>query len=488
MRKLKMLDLFSGIGGFTLAAERAGIETAAFCEIEKFPQSVLKYHYPQIPVINDVCELTNETFKSATGLDSVDIICGGSPCQSMSVAGKREGFKGVSGIFYEYARIIKSLKPKYVVWENVPGALSSSEGRDFEQVLCSLTGYDGIEFKRWGTAGYFRGRAGFYNIAYRIFDSRYFGVPQRRRRIFLVGSLGDDSCSEILFESQGVRRDNTQSESPSKNIAAFAERCFGGYAETQLGQTLTKSSGSCSGGSETLILNEVSRNASKHSPTLTASMSHTYNKQTPILFENHSQDCRYNEKEVSPTITSRSGTGGNNLPLIVKQHNHGEVSVSNISPTLNSQSGAGRIPMAVCPIDMRNASRSPEYGNGTGCGIGSEDSPAPTLSGGQVHAVAIRENIINRQDHNGGNGVGAIEENCYTLNASGVHAVATRSAVRRLTPLECERLQGFPDNWTLTPTARDTARYKALGNAITVNVAEWIFKRLNKHEQSKVSE
>lgn len=480
MRKLKMLDLFSGIGGFTLAAERAGIETAAFCEIEKFPQAVLKYHYPQIPIINDVCELTNETFKSATGLDSIDIICGGSPCQSMSVAGKREGFKGVSGIFYEYARIIKSLKPKYVVWENVPGALSSCEGRDFEEVLCSLTGYDGIEFKRWGTAGYFKGRDGFYDVAYRIFDSRYFGVPQRRRRIFLVGSLGDDSCAEILFEPQGVRRDNPQGESPTKNIAAFAERCFGGYSETQLGQTLTKSSGSCSGGSETLILNEVSQNASKLSPTLTASMSHIYNKQTPILFENHSQDCRYNEKEVSPTITSRSGTGGNNLPLIVKQHNHGEVSVSEIAPTLNSQSGAGRIPMTIS-FTQNDAARDATKNIATTLRSGG-------FGGVPAQAVAIRENIINRQDHNGGNGVGAIEENCYTLNASGVHAVATRSAVRRLTPLECERLQGFPDNWTLTPTARDTARYKALGNAITVNVAEWIFKRLNKYEQSKVSE
>ena len=123
---------------------------------------------------------------------------------------------------------------------------------------------------------------------------------------------------------------------------------------------------------------------------------------------------------------------------VVRQNNMGGISVSNDVPTLTANAGAGRIPMA----------------------------------------VSIRENIINRQDHNGGNGVGAIEENCYTLNASGVHAVATRSDVRRLTPLECERLQGFPDNWTLTPTACDTNRYKALGNAITVNVAEWIFKRL----------
>lgn len=409
MRKLKLLDLFSGIGGFTLAAERLGIETVAFCEIDRFPQSVLKYRYPNIPIIDDIKNLTKETFKSTTGLDYVDIICGGSPCQSMSIAGKREGFKGESGIFYEYARVIKLLGPKYVIWENVPGALSSSGGKDFEEVLCSFTGYDGIEFTRWGNAGFFKGKEGFYNVAYRIFDSRYFGVPQRRRRIFLVASLGDESCTKILFEQEGMRRDNPQSKSSKQNITAFAQSSFGGYTQSQLGQTLTKSGGSLSGGSETLV-----------------------------LYENHAQDSRYNQKDSSPTITSRCGTGGNNLPLIVRQNNMGGISVSNDVPTLTANAGAGRIPMA----------------------------------------VSIRENIINRQDHNGGNGVGAIEENCYTLNASGVHAVATRSDVRRLTPLECERLQGFPDNWTLTPTSCDTNRYKALGNAITVNVAEWIFKRL----------
>ncbi len=488
MGNLKLLDLFSGIGGFSIAAERAGIETVAFCEIDKFPQSVLRYHYPQTPIINDVCQLTKESFKSATGLDSVDIICGGSPCQSFSVAGKREGIKGVSGIFYEYARIIKELSPKYVVWENVPGVLSSDEGRDFDRVLCAFTGHDSIEFTKWGTCGYFEGKQGYYNVAYRIFDSRYFGVPQRRRRIFLVGSLGDDSCAKILFEQESVRGNIAQSEKSRKDAPAFVESSFGGFRQSELGQTLTTSGGSIGNGGETIVLDS---------------------KQT--LFENHSQDSRYEQKDISPTITSRAGTGGNNLPIIVKQHNHGEVSVSEVSPTLNSQAGAGRIPMtlaftqndaardvsenlattlrsggkggslnqAVC-IDMRNATRNPEYDKGTGCGIGDEGEPTPTLSGGQVHAVAIQENIINRQDHNGGNGMGAMEENCYTLNATGVHAIATRSVVRRLTPLECERLQGFPDNWTLTPTAGDTKRYKALGNAITVNVAEWIFKRLTK--------
>ena len=125
MRELKLLDLFSGIGGFTLAAERADIKTVAFCEIDKFPQSVLKYRFPEIPIIEDVRNLNKETFKDATGLDYADIICGGSPCQSMSVAGNREGFKGVSGIFYEYARIVRDLMPKFVVWDNVPGALTA---------------------------------------------------------------------------------------------------------------------------------------------------------------------------------------------------------------------------------------------------------------------------------------------------------------------------------------------------------------------------
>ena len=206
MDGFKSLDLFSGIGGFALAAERAGIETAAFCEIDKFPQSVLKYRYPDIPVIDDVRKLTKESFKSATGLDYVDIVCGGSP-----------------------------LKPKFAVWENVPGALSSNGGRDFESVLCAFTGHDGIEFTRWGNAGYFKGRDGFYNVAYRILDSRFFGVPQRRRRVFLVASLGDDSCAEILFEQARLRGNFASGENEEQDIAAATERGFGGLAYQGLG-------------------------------------------------------------------------------------------------------------------------------------------------------------------------------------------------------------------------------------------------------------
>ena len=199
----------------------------------------------------------------------------------------------------------------YFLWEvrrlyreNVPGALSSNGGRDFESVLCAFTGYSGISFEKWGNAGFFKGRNGFYNVAYRILDSRFFGVPQRRRRVFLVASLGDDSCAEILFEQARLRGDFASGENEEQDIAAATERGFGGHSENSVDNTL--------------ILTESSATMQSESPTLTASMSKIYNRQTPILFENHAQDSRYRQRNDSPTITSRCGTGGNNLPLVVR--------------------------------------------------------------------------------------------------------------------------------------------------------------------------
>lgn len=418
MDGLKSLDLFSGIGGFALAAERAGIETAAFCEIDKFPQSVLKYRYPDIPVIDDVRKLTKETFKSATGLDYVDIVCGGSPCQTCRLRESARACAGAKADFFmNMQELSTNLSRNSPSGKTCPGHCHRTA--DGTSNPCCARLRDTPESRsKMGERGILQGTERI--LQRRLSDSRFgfFGVPQRRRRVFLVASLGDDSCAEILFEQARLRGNFASGENEEQDIAAVAERGFGEHTENAVDYTL--------------ILTETSATIQSESPTLTASMSKIYNRQTPILFENHAQDSRYRQRDDSPTITSRCGTGGNNLPLVVKQHNHGEVSVSEISPTLNSQSGAGRIPMA----------------------------------------VSIAENIINRKDCNGGNGIGALEENCYTLNATGVHAVASESKIRRLTPLECERLQGFPDNWTLVPDARDTNRYKACGNAITVNVAE----------------
>ena len=135
---MNVLDLFSGIGGFSLAAHRAGFEVVAHCEIENFPRAVLKHRFPNIPIFDDVRTLTKEKFYEITGQSTVDIVCGGSPCQDFSVAGLQRGFNGNrSCLFVEQVRIARELGAKFIVWENVPGVLSSNKGRDFERVLCN---------------------------------------------------------------------------------------------------------------------------------------------------------------------------------------------------------------------------------------------------------------------------------------------------------------------------------------------------------------
>jgi DNA (cytosine-5)-methyltransferase 1 len=479
---MNVLDLFSGIGGFSLAAHRAGFEVVAHCEIEPFPQAVLKYRFPEIPIFDDVRTLTKESFYERTGLKSVDIVCGGSPCQDLSVAGLQRGVVGGtrSGLFYEQIRIAKELNAKFIVWENVPGALSSNKGRDFERILCGFTGHDSIDFDKWGTVGVFRAKTeSDYSVCYRILDTRFFRIPQKRRRIYLVASLGTQPRPEILFEREGVRGDTSESGTQGEDIA----RVIGeGVEEYNICTELTP--------------------LKAESPTLQACLCKQHNKQNPIvltaprcgeykqsenlgtltthnssirgdtpivLFENHRRDARYEQKKTSPTLSAMMGTGGNNLPLCV------------------------------------HASQDPIV----------SDRHTHALGANSTQAVCIAKNIIGRKVENGGNGVGAQEDISYTLNATGVHAVATQYgneagtltarydsspcadrgqnvvanglSVRRLTPLECERLQEFPDNWTRIPyrgksadNCPDSPRYKACGNAITVAVGEWVLKRLAK--------
>lgn len=148
---MKVLDLFSGIGGFGLAAKNTGLQTVAFCEIEKFPKAVLRHRFPNIPIFDDVRKLTKKSFYEKTGLQSVDIVCGGSPCQGFSVAGKQYGFSdNRSCLFSEQIRIARELSARFIVWENVPGALSSNKGEDFKRVLSELSGHKKIECCKWG--------------------------------------------------------------------------------------------------------------------------------------------------------------------------------------------------------------------------------------------------------------------------------------------------------------------------------------------------
>lgn len=420
---MTVLDLFSGIGGFSLAAQRAELKVIAHCEIERFPQAVLKYRFPNIPIFNDVKEITKETFYAKTGYRRVDVVVGGSPCQDLSVAGRQCGLSGNrSGLFFEQLRIAKELKAKFVVWENVPGALSTHKGGDFARILSEFTGWK-IENRKWGGAGYLQNRTkDDFSVLYRILDTRFFGIPQRRRRIYLVASLGKRCRPEILFERESMRRNPSEGKAQRENIATFANGGIGSYDKSNVSGTL-RIGGDVKGGGCTLIASTLDTSYAKH---------YGCNNQhidagcpNFVLFENHRQDSRYNQKGYSPTLNAKMGTGGGNVPLCV------------------------------------HASQDP---------IISENN-THALGANSTQAVCIAENVIG-QYQSGGNGVRGTSKNL---------------SIRRLTPLECERLQGFPDEWTKIPyrgknssTCPDSPRYKALGNAVTVAVAEWVLKGLGK--------
>jgi DNA (cytosine-5)-methyltransferase 1 len=177
---LRVASFFAGIGGFDLGFERAGMEVVFQCEIDKFCQSVLKKHWPRVPLHGDIKKLNPKDVPYA------DIWAGGFPCQDVSLAnqGKRKGLAGErSGLFHVYAELVKKSKPQWIILENVPGLLNSNKGEDFRTVISTL------------------GKLG-YSVSWRVLDAKYFGTPQRRRRVYIVGSLGNESAFEVLFEPE----------------------------------------------------------------------------------------------------------------------------------------------------------------------------------------------------------------------------------------------------------------------------------------------
>lgn len=200
---MRYVSLFSGIEAATAAWEPLGWEPVAFAEIAPFPCTVLAYRFPDVPNLGDVTKIDWSEFIERNG--SVDLVCGGSPCQSFSVAGKREGLSGASGLMWEYVRAVRELRPRYFVWENVPGALSSGKGEDFR---CLLRAMDELG----------------YGLAWKVLDAEFFGVAQRRRRVWLVGVLGDpERAAEILFEREGMRWDYPSSRDQRKELAGTSE-------------------------------------------------------------------------------------------------------------------------------------------------------------------------------------------------------------------------------------------------------------------------
>jgi DNA (cytosine-5)-methyltransferase 1 len=410
-KQITAVSLFAGIGGFDLALEKNGVKVVASVEWDKHAQTVLKNRFPNSQLFGNIQEVTGEQLINAGFNPENGIITGGFPCQDLSVAGKRAGLGGNrSGLFWEICRLLDETKTQYFILENVPGLLSSNNGADMGTVITALAQ---------------RG----YGLAYRVCDAQYYGVPQRRRRVFIVGSLGDNggTPAQILAIAEGRTRYLAQNGKSSKSSS----------------NSLTKSVGRNSEIVGTLQARDYKGVGNQY-----------VEENKLVIFDPHQTDGARIQTDTINTLTAAMGTGGNNVPMVAY------------------------------PIqDGRELEK-----NQNGIGYGEEQSPAYTLdtTGGQAVAYSLHGAMIGRNDNAGPSGSGFLDENepSYTLTASSQarHGVVTvkqnASMVRRLTPLECERLQGFPDGWTEGQT--DGHRYKQLGNAVAVPVVSWVISRLVK--------
>jgi DNA (cytosine-5)-methyltransferase 1 len=414
---MKYGSVCSGIEAATMAWEQLGWRPQWFSEIETFPSAVLAHHYPDVPNLGDMTKLNqNPIFNETT----IDVLVGGTPCQSFSVAGLRKGMEDPRGnLALEFCRLAYLKKPKWIVWENVPGVLSSNGGKDFGSLLGAL-----------GELG--------YGFAYRVLDAQHFGVPQRRRRVFLVGHLGDwRPAAAVLFESESLCRYNKESGSKGKTTTSKTE------ASPLAGKGYL--------GSE--------------EKTFTIATS-----PDQWLFTNERKQDSHTESEpiinISPTITTSKGSrGGCSMEAIdeIKAvFYNDEKNKTRWSPPNDSEQIG-----ALLARDYKGFANQ-DIQDGRGLVVKSV-------------AVDVYNMSINEQTSQ------TLSSSASDINHTG--GTITNARVRRLTPVECERLQGFPDNFTNVtyrnkPESPDGPRYKALGNSMAVPVMAWIGKRI--HETQKI--
>ena len=345
-KNLTLGSLFDGSGGFPLGGLLTGITPVWASEIEPFPIRVTTKRLPFMKHYGDISAL------DGSKIEPVDIITFGSPCQDMSVAGRRDGLDGErSSLFYEAVRIIKEMRcatngkyPRYIVWENVPGAFSSNKGEDFKAVLEAVIGIAEPdtqvpmpEKNRWPYADLYMGDG--WSVAYRTLDAQYWGVPQRRRRIYLVADFRGDGAGKILFESEGLSGYSAQGFRSWQRAAGSSASCLGatgfdGYngsltedASATLGVNCGTSTGrngvvlNDQGGNRMDITNEVTstlRAEAHHPPCVMETAGYCAGTVPVAVYENHSQDTRYTGPlDIAPTVSSTYGMGGNNQPFVV---------------------------------------------------------------------------------------------------------------------------------------------------------------------------
>jgi len=373
----------SGIEAATAAWHPLGWRPVFFAEIAAFPSAVLAYRYPEVPNLGDFTQITRERIA-----DDIDLLVGGTPCQSFSIAGLRGGLADERGnLALEYLRLADRLRPRWLVWENVPGVLSSNGGRNFGAILGGM-----VELG--------------YGFAYRVLDAQHFGVPQRRRRVFVVGYLGDwRPAAAVLFERHCLSAHPAPRRQAGEAIApTIASRPSGGGG---LGTDFD-----CDGGL------------------------------------------------IAETVRSHPRAGSNSI---------GNVAMClNAHPSRMDAESETLIAFDTTQITSRTNRARPAAGN-----------PCHTLAA-QAHPPAVAYRTTGNDGcYETGDRIGALN----TGSDPNQQVLMQASAVRRLTPKECERLQGIPDDWTLVPyrgkRAADGPRYKALGNSMAVPCMSWIGERID---------
>ncbi len=578
-KPLTLGSLFDGSGGFPLGGLLAGITPVWASEIEPFPIRVTTKRLPFMKHYGNISAMDGGE------IEPVDIITFGSPCQDMSIAGRRDGLDGSrSSLFYEAVRIIKEMRcatdgryPRYIVWENVPGAFSSNKGEDFKAVLETVIGIAEPnaempmpEKARWPYADLYMGDG--WSVAYRTLDAQYWGVPQRRRRIYLVADLAGGSAGKILFESEGLSGYSAEGFRSWQRAAGGFTPCagatgFDGYNGSLTDDTSATLGVNCgmSTGRNGIVLNdqggdrmEVSEDIAatlraenhRHPPCVMESAGfcteHSAKSRTigyeeecsPTLragvvpatvYENHSQDTRYTGPlDVAPIVSSTYGMGGNNQPFVVSDNapctmkirsgceggGKGALVQTDKSATLSCNNDQTVfVPFGISSYQSHAMlSDNPHSGiyeaetartlDGNGgnpsCNqggiavvaftqnqrdevrdLGDHSAVVCASAGTKQQTFVLQGSMIGRSEKNGPQGSGVNEDVCFTLDTADRHAVYAMTTgsftqveknqspaimardykdpnvvcpaggytVRRLTPTECARLQGFPDNW-----------------------------------------
>lgn len=450
---MRYVSLFSGIEAASVAWGPLGWEAMAFSEIDPFPCVVLAHRFPDVPNLGDVCGIDWEGFKVERGVP--DVVVGGSPCQSFSIAGRREGLAGASGLMWEFVRACDQLRPRWVVWENVPGALSSSGGEDFR---CLLESLDELG----------------HCVAWRVLDAQFFGVAQRRRRVFLVGSLGWGGSCEVLLEPESMLGDPVPSREKRAELAARAG--FGAAGPdgalncrdhqsvrvySQDGVAPTLNAGTCKTGSIQPSVLVGGSAAFKYAAAASAGSTGYEEELPPTLIADY-----HNPAVITPVyaVRMREGKAGGDKGPLVQEDVSGTLATGNDQTIFCLGDAAAN---ASCDEGMCGALKANNDRNPPIVAFGANQRGEVRLQGGD------------------GQVVGALQASASAKQVNAVCECGTRPAVRRLTPRECERLQGFPDDWTLVPykgkpaeECPDTPRYRAIGNSMAVPVMRWIGMRL----------